>query len=115
LPVKSQANAEHYTWGDKCDGWFLAKSAELAVIHERMPPDSAEVLHRHNRARQFFFVLRGEAAMTVDKDTFRVMSGEGIEIDPGVAHRIRNVSHTSDLEFLAVSQPPSHGDRFNLE
>jgi hypothetical protein len=41
----SKHNAEHYIWGDNCDGWRLVKIPDLSVIHERMPP------HRSNHCR----------------------------------------------------------------
>jgi hypothetical protein len=33
----SRANAEHYRWGDDCDGWHLVKDADLSVIEELLP------------------------------------------------------------------------------
>ncbi len=27
--------AEHYAWGNRCDGWHLLKSPEISVIQER--------------------------------------------------------------------------------
>jgi hypothetical protein len=41
------ATAEHYVWGDVCDGWHLVKSPSLSVIQERVPPGGAEVKHYH--------------------------------------------------------------------
>jgi len=38
----SAKNAEHYTWGGKCDGCFVLKGDDIHVIQERMPPGSAE-------------------------------------------------------------------------
>jgi len=38
----STATAEHYTWGDACDGWFLVRTPELQIIEERMPPGASE-------------------------------------------------------------------------
>ena len=35
----SLANAEHYVWGDGCDGWHLLKHPDLSVIQERVPAD----------------------------------------------------------------------------
>ena len=37
-------------------------------------------------------------------------TGVGLEIPPGAAHGVANAS-AADVEFLVVSQPPSHGDR----
>ena len=111
--VIGKANAEHYTWGDGCDGWYLVKNDELTIIQERMPADTAEVFHRHNKSRQFFYVLSGFAVMEHADEHSVLQAGDGIEIAPGVAHRIRNEG-TSPLELLVTSCPPSHGDRVNL-
>jgi hypothetical protein len=50
-----QSNADHYTWGDACDGWHLLKSEGLSVIRERMPAGSSEKKHRHQQAATFFY------------------------------------------------------------
>jgi quercetin dioxygenase-like cupin family protein len=59
--------APHYTWGDGCDGWHLVAADGLSVIEERMPPGTAEVRHRHDVARQFFFVLSGALTLEIDR------------------------------------------------
>ena len=104
-------SAEHYTWGQQCDGWHLLRHPTLSVIHERMPPGTAEVRHAHQHARQFFFVLAGTATFELAGDVQRLGAQQGIAVEPGVPHQIRNDS-AEPLEFLVISQPPSHGDRF---
>jgi hypothetical protein len=59
----NKANAEHYTWGQSCEGWYLVKNDRMTIIQERMPPGSSETLHRHAHSRQFFFILGGSAVM----------------------------------------------------
>ncbi len=105
----STENAEHYTWGEVCDGWHLVKQSSLSVIKEQMPPGPAEVRHLHRRARQFFYVLSGVFVIEVDGLPVDLGPGEGLEITPGVAHQVKNHSSV-DIEFLVVSQPHSHGD-----
>ena len=61
--------AEHYVWGDRCDGWHLVKQPSMGVIHERMPPGTSEVMHFHHRARQFFYMLSGTAVMDLDGES----------------------------------------------
>jgi hypothetical protein len=51
-----KANAEHYTWGQRCDGWYFVKNDEMTVIEERMPPGTAETLQVHAKSRQFFYI-----------------------------------------------------------
>jgi mannose-6-phosphate isomerase-like protein (cupin superfamily) len=106
----SKQNARHYTWGTLCDGWHLVDQAALSVIQERMPAGASETPHRHAKARQFFYVLGGEATLELAGGSQTLRAGQGLEIPPGAAHRIVNAG-SSDLEFLVVSQPHSHGDR----
>src|SRR5437868_13206142 len=109
LPA-SRAASEHYTWGNVCDGWHLVKHARLSVIEEHMPPGTAEVLHHHRLAQQFFYILAGEAVLEVDDQKILLSRGQGLHIPPGMPHRILNSSN-QPLEFLVISEPPSHGDR----
>jgi len=107
-----RANAEHYRWGNDCDGWHLVKDDALSVIEEFMPPGAAEIRHHHQHAQQFFYVLSGEVLMEIEGDKTLVPAGSGISVLPGKRHQIRNPS-ASAAQFLVVSQPPSHGDRVN--
>ncbi len=79
-----------------------------------MPPGASEVRHCHVRARQFFYVLEGELEMEVEHGHHMLRAGKGIEIAPGQVHQAVNRS-SSDVRFLVISQPPSHGDRVARE
>jgi mannose-6-phosphate isomerase-like protein (cupin superfamily) len=107
----SRENAEHYRWGVDCHGWHLVKDKELSVIEELMPAGAAEILHYHRNSQQFFYVLAGEAIMEIEDRTALVRAGSGIRVLPGTRHQIRNRS-SSPVRFLVISQPPSHGDRY---
>jgi len=37
--IVDQKTAEHYSWGNACDGWHLVQNSALSVIEERMPPE----------------------------------------------------------------------------
>jgi mannose-6-phosphate isomerase-like protein (cupin superfamily) len=106
----SKLNAEHYIWGDNCDGWNLVKNKDLSVIHERMPAETSEVRHYHHRTRQFFFVLSGTAILELDGERIILNPCEGLEIPPLFPHQMLNESN-EELEFLVISQPNSRGDR----
>jgi mannose-6-phosphate isomerase-like protein (cupin superfamily) len=110
----SRAVADHYVWGKHCDGWHLVRASALSVIEERMPPGAREARHRHESARQFFYVLSGVLTMEVEGILHRLAAHAGIEIAPGVAHQAINDGEI-DAEFLVVSAPPSHGDRIPAE
>lgn len=106
----STRTAEHYVWGGCCDGWHLLRSAELSVIQEWMPPGAAESRHRHERARQFFYVLSGRLTLELEGTRHELGAGEGLEVPPLSAHQASNESG-AEVSFLVVSQPPSHGDK----
>jgi mannose-6-phosphate isomerase-like protein (cupin superfamily) len=106
----STSTADHYIWGDVCEGWHLVRNENLSVIEECMPPGAEEQRHWHQRARQFFYVLEGELTMQFDDRAEVLSQREGIEIAPGISHQAKNCSR-ADTRFLVISQPPSHGDR----
>ena len=103
-------SAPHYSWGDACDGGHLVQTPALSIIEERMPPGTSEVRHLHNNASQFFYVLRGSLTIEVSGTESILNPRQGLYISAGEPHQVRNRS-TSDVEFLVISNPPSHGDR----
>lgn len=103
-------NAEHYTWGDGCDGWHLVRGADLSVIQERMPPGGSEVMHYHAHSRQFFYILEGIGTMLTPEGALELQVGQGLEVPPGSRHQFCNRS-AADVRFIVLSTPPSHGDR----
>ena len=103
-------SAQHYSWGGGCDGWHLVQTAALSVIEERMPPGTSELRHHHQKANQFFYVLRGILNIEVEGNELALNSGQGLHISAGERHQVFNRS-THDVEFLVVSNPPSHSDR----
>ncbi|MBP1966684.1 cupin domain-containing protein [Paenibacillus aceris] len=110
----SKHNAEHYIWGDICDGWHLVKGENLSIIHERMPINTSEVKHYHQNARQFFFVLSGTATLEVGDKEIVLHQQEGIEVPPLTPHQMFNKSQ-DEVEFLVISQPNSKGDRIVVD
>ena len=111
--VISTENAEHYIWGGICDGWHLLKREDMSVIQERVPVGGAEVMHYHNVARQFFYVLEGEGKMVFEDHELILNKGQGLEISPRVKHQFKNQSN-ADVHFLVISSPTTKGDRINV-
>lgn len=74
-----------------------------------MPPGTAERWHVHNRARQFFYVLDGQATMrTVDGET-ALHTGSGVQIAPTTPHQMANTCGR-DLRFLVISAPTTRSE-----
>jgi mannose-6-phosphate isomerase-like protein (cupin superfamily) len=58
-----------------------------------LAPGEAPPLHVHEDAEQVFFVLEGEASMTVgreDPEVVRLRAGDFVRTPPGRAHAVRN-------------------------
>ena len=111
--VISIENAEHYIWGEVCDGWHLLKRDDMSVIQERVPVGGMEVMHFHNIARQFFYVLEGEGTMAFEAHEVVLKKGQGLEIPPQVKHQFKNQSN-AEAHFLVISIPTTRGDRVNV-
>ena len=109
----SKENAEHYIWGDNCDGWHLVKSKQLSVIQECVPSGSFEKKHFHRQSEQFFFILSGVASLEVDGVLHILNAHEGLHVPAGTPHQLMN-KHSKPLSFIVTSTPPSHEDRVAL-
>jgi hypothetical protein len=84
VSVNSRDTAEHYVWGNGCDGWRLVTQPDLSVIEERMPSGASEVAR-----------------------------GDSLEVPPQIVHRVYN-PFPDDVRFLVVSTPTTAGDRINV-
>lgn len=110
----SKHNADHYLWGEQCDGWRLVNREDQSIIHEKMPAGTSEARHIHEKAKQFFFVLSGQMTIEVDGIVHTLNAQEGIEVLPHTPHQVFNQSG-QPIEFLVISQPNTIGDRINLD
>ena len=106
-------SAPHYCWGAASDGWRLLDGADMSVIQERVPPGDQERRHKHARARQFFYILSGDATLEIDGREVALAAGQGLEVPPGTPHQFFNRS-AADVTMLVISSPRSHGDRTDL-
>lgn len=111
--VISKDNAEHYGWGENCDGWYLVNRQDMLVIHEEMPPGTSEKRHYHSVSRQFFYVLNGVLSMELEGELHNINALQGLEIPPGSTHQARNDTE-SPVEFIVISHPTTRGDRSDL-
>ena len=110
LEPTSTTNAEHYIWGDACDGWRLLRHTDMSVVQERVPAGATEVKHYHSQARQFFYVLSGIASLELEDHSITFGAGEGVHVPPRTPHRFYNASN-EDVVFLVISAPTTDGDR----
>jgi mannose-6-phosphate isomerase-like protein (cupin superfamily) len=63
----------------------------------RLPPKSANTLHKHIRAEEFYFVLEGTGRMRVGDETLTVPRHGGVLVGP---EQLRQVFNDTDAEVL---------------
>lgn len=110
----NKQNSKTYKWGKNCDSWVFVDTEDLSVKVESMPHGAKEKLHFHSRAKQFFYILKGEATFYLNGIIEIVNENEGVLIDPKIEHYIAN--ETEDLlDFIVISQPTTNNDRTTLK
>ncbi|MBN8249237.1 MAG: cupin domain-containing protein [Verrucomicrobia bacterium] len=72
-------------------------SENLAARLWRLPPGSANTLHRHLRQEEFYFVLEGTGRIRVGDETLTVPKHGGVLVGP---ERLRQVFNDTDTEVL---------------
>jgi mannose-6-phosphate isomerase-like protein (cupin superfamily) len=112
MNIVNTENVEHYKWGKDSDGWHLLNTEELSIIEELVPAGESEERHFHNKSNQFFYVLSGVATIEVFGKSYEIKSGSGFFVKAKELHQLFNKTD-SNLRFLVISQPKSHGDREN--
>ena len=63
----------------------------------RLPPKSANTLHKHIRAEEFYFVLEGTGRLRVGDETLTVPRHGGVWVGPDA---LRQVFNDTDAEVL---------------
>jgi mannose-6-phosphate isomerase-like protein (cupin superfamily) len=70
----------------------------------RLPPGSANTLHRHVRAEEFYFVLEGTGRVRVGDETLTVPRYGGVLVGPEVLRQVFNDTGTEVL-WLIIGAP----------
>jgi len=74
-----------------------AGSENIGARLWRLPPKSANTLHKHIRAEEFYFVLEGEGRLRVGDETLTVPKYGGVLVGP---NELRQVFNDTDAEVL---------------
>lgn len=70
----------------------------------RLPPQSANTLHRHVLAEEFYFVLEGTGRIRVGGETLTVPRHGGLLVGPSVLRQVFNDTDSETL-WLIVGAP----------
>jgi mannose-6-phosphate isomerase-like protein (cupin superfamily) len=88
------------------NGDFLerTKSENLGARLWRLPPNSANTLHKHIRTEEFYFVLEGVGRMRVGDETLTVPKYGGVLVGPDQLRQVFNDTE-ADVLWLIVGAP----------
>jgi mannose-6-phosphate isomerase-like protein (cupin superfamily) len=111
--IINKQNASKYTWGDNCLSWILINNDALSIKQELMQIGTKEQLHFHEKASQFFYILKGEATFYLGDEVYLLNPNEGLSVLNNTKHFIANEGN-EEIEFLVISQPNANNDRINL-
>ncbi len=64
---------------------------------------------RHEKRAEHWFIVTGDARITLDGDSFEMSAGDSIDIEIGMAHRIENIG-ADELIFTEVQTGTYFGE-----
>jgi len=70
----------------------------------RLPPNSANTLHKHIRAEEFYFVVEGVGRMRVGGETLTVPKHGAVLVGPGPLRQVFNDTE-NDVLWLIIGAP----------
>src|SRR5215467_8126278 len=80
------------------------KSEILGARLWRLPPKSANTLHRHPKMEEFYFVVEGVGRMRIDNQTITVPKHGGVLVGPALLRQVFNDTD-SEVLWLIIGAP----------
>jgi mannose-6-phosphate isomerase-like protein (cupin superfamily) len=85
-------------------GLARGNSRRLSLAEVTIGPGAGSLEHYHRHTEEVYYLLKGQAQLTVGDETRMVGAGDTIVIPPGTRHKIVNVGE-GELIMLAVCAP----------
>ena len=87
----------------------LSSSDAHQVKNVYILPGKRLSYQRHEKRAEHWFIVSGEARITLDGDSFEMSDGDSIDIAIGMAHRIENIG-SEELIFTEVQTGTYFGE-----
>lgn len=88
-------------------GLARGNSRRLSLAEVTLGPGGRSLEHHHRHTEEVYYLLQGQAQLTVGDETCTVGTGDTIIIPPGARHKIVNVGE-GELKMLAICAPAWH-------
>ncbi len=97
---------EHRPWGNY---FILADEQDHKVKRITVYPGKRTSLQFHKHRSEHWFVIKGEASVTLGNNQIYLKIGESLDIPDGITHRIENCGN-EDLIFIEVQRGDYFGE-----
>lgn len=97
---------DHRPWGFY---EVLSDQADHKVKRITVYPEKRLSLQRHKRREEHWFIVDGEAVVTLDDREIQLTSGESIDIPLGAVHRVANAG-PDNVVFIEVQRGEYFGE-----
>lgn len=97
---------DHRPWGHYT---VLSDEKDHKVKRIVVSPQGRLSLQRHQRRQEHWYVISGEALVTLNEDKITKRAGEYIDIPLGAIHRVENPG-SEDLVFIEVQTGDYFGE-----
>jgi len=87
----------------------LSSSDIHQVKNVYVSPGKRLSYQRHEKRAEHWFIVSGDARITLDGDSFEMSAGDSIDIEIGVPHRIENIG-SKELVFTEVQTGTYFGE-----
>lgn len=86
---------------------FLDRTGSTAMGARlwRMPPMSANTLHKHVSSEEFYFVLEGKGRIRIADETLTIQKHGGIHVMPEQLRQVFNDSEEEEVLWLVFGAP----------
>lgn len=99
-------NSENRPWGSfQVLNESSAHKVKLILVH----PGKRLSYQKHQKRAEHWFVVSGEAQITIDGNIRNLAAGDSVDIAIGVAHRIANKG-VDELKFIEVQTGTYFGE-----
>jgi mannose-6-phosphate isomerase len=104
--MENYPTTDHRPWGYYI---ILADEPDHKVKRIEVYPGKRLSLQKHQRRSEHWYLLKGEAIVTLDDRQIPLKAGQAVDIPRGAAHRVEN-SGTADLAFIEVQTGDYFGE-----
>lgn len=85
-------------------GLARANTRRLSLAQVSIAPNGGSREHYHLQMEEVYYLLKGQARLTINDETRTVEPGDTIVIPPGARHKIVNIG-TSDVVMIVACAP----------